>query len=112
MPRWATVPLPIDRACPTRLVLCSHVRRQYGKTFDGVAGPLRSVASRTCDLLLAVTRVAELLHPGLDLSERCSRLLTRLEVGVPAAAVPLAAQAGTRLTRGDYLSLLRAGLCD
>ncbi len=78
---------------------------------DGAAGPIRSVASRSCDLLPTVTRVAELLHPELDLSERLKQLLTRLEVGVPAAAVELAAHTGARLRRGDYQRLIKAGLC-
>jgi helicase len=56
-------------------------------------------------------RVAEILHPGLDLGKRVARLLTRLEVGVPAAAADLAAVAGSRLARGDYHRLLRAGQC-
>jgi hypothetical protein len=55
--------------------------------------------------------VAEILHPGLDLGKRVTRLLTRLEVGVPAAAADLASVAGSRLARGDYHRLLRAGRC-
>ncbi len=78
---------------------------------DGAAGPIRSVASRSCDLLPTVARVAELLHPDLDLSERLKQLLTRLEVGVPAAVVGLATYTGTRLRRGDYQRLIKAGLC-
>ena len=84
---------------------------QFGGAPDGAAGPIRAVSTRSCDLLPAVTRVAEILHPGLDLAERRARLLTRLEVGVPASAVDVASQVGSRLTRGDYHRLLRAGLC-
>ncbi len=87
------------------------VLTQFGGGLDGAAGPVRNVSARTCDLLPTVTRVAELLHPGLDLAERRSRLLTRLEVGVPAAAADLAAQIGSRLTRGDYRRLITNGLC-
>jgi helicase len=83
---------------------------QFGGAFGGAAGPVRAVASRTSDLLPTVTRVAELLHPGLDLSERQARLLVRLELGVPEGVVELALRAGSTLTRGDYLRLLRAGL--
>jgi hypothetical protein len=38
-------------------------------------------------------------------------LLIRLNAGVPASAVELTKQAGSRLTRGDYLQLCQAGLC-
>jgi helicase len=88
-----------------------EVLTQFGGRFDGAAGAVRSVAARTCDLLPTVARVAELLHPTLDLSERSERLLTRLEIGVPPVAVDLAALLGNRLTRGDYQSLINSGLC-
>jgi len=81
---------------------------QFGGKFDGAAGPIRSVRSRTCDLLPTVARIAELLHPGLDLKNRVSRLIIRLEVGVPATIVDLAARIGTRITRGDYQRLIKS----
>lgn len=81
------------------------------RKLDGAAGPIRSVKARTCDFLPIVARVAVILHPGLDLGERVSRLLTRLEVGVPTAAVELAVVAGSRLARGDYQRLLKANRC-
>jgi replicative superfamily II helicase len=84
---------------------------QFGGGFDGAAGQIRSVKARTCDFLPIVARVAEILHPGLDLGERVRRLLTRLEVGVPAAAVELATLAGSRLARGDYQRLLKTNQC-
>jgi replicative superfamily II helicase len=83
---------------------------QFGGAFGGAAGPVRSVRARTCDLLPTVTRVAEILHPNLDLGHRLSRLLTRLEVGVPVALIDLASIAGNSLARGDYHNLLKAGL--
>ena len=73
---------------------------------------MRSVRSRTCDVLPTVTKVAELLNPGLDLAPRVSRLLVRLELGIPSEAVSLAMSTKDRLNRGDYLSLAAAGLCD
>jgi replicative superfamily II helicase len=85
---------------------------QFGGRLDGAAGPIRAVASRTADLLPATARVAELLHPDLDLSNRLLRLLTRLTYGVPAAAADLASYAGGALLRGDYLRLAAAGLCE
>lgn len=87
-----------------------RILTQFGGAFGGAAGPIRNVASRTCDLLPTVFRVSEILHPGLDLSERLSRLLTRLEIGLPGAAVELAAQARTQLSRADYLQLHRSSL--
>lgn len=83
---------------------------QFGGAFDGAAGPIRSVSSRTCDLLPSVARVATILHTGLDLANRVSRLITRLEVGVSAAAVEIAQFAGSRLSRGDYQQLIKANL--
>lgn len=85
---------------------------QFGGAFGGVAGPVRAVSGRTCDLLPTAIRVAEILNPGLDLSRRQIRLLTRLEIGLPGEAVDLALNAGRALARGDYLSLQAAGLLD
>ncbi|MGH7120438.1 MAG: DEAD/DEAH box helicase [Acetobacteraceae bacterium] len=85
---------------------------QFGGANDGAAGPIRSVAARTCDLLPTAGRVAELTHPNLDLGERVARLMVRLTLGVPASAVELAQQAGADLLRGDYRRLLGAGLCE
>jgi helicase len=85
---------------------------RHGGFPGGAAGAIRAVASRTCDVLPTVGKIAEILHPGLELGERIKRLLTRLDIGLPAAAVDLATQAGTRLTRGDYLQLLKGGLCE
>lgn len=86
------------------------VLTQFGGAFDGAAGPVRSVASRTSDLLPSVARVAAILHPDIDLTKRVTRLLSRLEVGVPAAAVEIAQYAGSRLSRGDYQQLIKANL--
>jgi hypothetical protein len=54
--------------------------------------------------------VAEILHPGLDLAEKGTRLMARLEIGLPAGAADLAVHLDDRITRGDYLRLLGAGL--
>jgi helicase len=84
---------------------------QFGGGFDA-AGPLRSVVSRTLDLLPTTVRIAHILHPDLDLSERESDLYTRLEVGLPEAAAPLARGLGETLSRGDYLTLGAKRLLD
>lgn len=83
---------------------------RFGGAFDGAAGPIRGVSTRTADLLETVFRVAELLHQGVDLSERRARLLTRLQVGVPGKCVEIAQIFGNNLTRGDYQSLLKTDL--
>jgi len=85
---------------------------QFGGRRDGAAGAIRSVRSRTCDLLPIVARVAEILHPELDLNDRIRKLLIRLDVGVPAPVADLASLIGTQFTRGDYLRLLSRGFCD
>ena len=87
-----------------------RVLTQHGGAYDGAAGPVRAVASRVCDLLPAVARVATFVHPSLDLSERMARLVVRLELGVSAGVLPLARYTGARLTRGDYQALLSEGL--
>jgi len=83
---------------------------QFGGSFDGAAGPIRSVRSRTCDLLPTTARVAAILYPTLDLSHRVRRLLTRLEIGIPGDIADLAMMIGTALTRADYLRLIHADL--
>jgi helicase len=97
---------------PTPMARIEDTLTQHGGALDGAAGPVRSVASRTCDLLPGVARVATFVHPGLELSDRVSRLLIRLELGVPAGAATLAGRVGQRLTRSDYLGLLAAHLSD
>jgi hypothetical protein len=61
-------------------------------------------------MLPTVAKVATILHADLDLGNRLTRLLTRLEVGVPPAAVEIAQFAGARLSRGDYHQLINGGL--
>lgn len=97
---------------PTLMAEIEASLTRHGGAFDGAAGPVRSVAARTGDILPAAARVASYLHPGLELGDRVARLLVRLELGVPAGAVELARHAGANLTRGEYQRLLAAGLCD
>jgi helicase len=74
------------------------------------SGAIRSVKSRVGDVLPAIIRVTELLHPELDFSERGKRLLARLEIGIPNSIADLALFAAGALTRGDYLTLVNAGV--
>jgi replicative superfamily II helicase len=83
---------------------------RHGGAFDGLAGPIRSAATRASDLLGTAAQVAALLHPELDLGERVERLNVRLTLGVPALMVDIARHAGTALTRGDYRRLHAVGL--
>jgi len=76
---------------------------------QAAAGPLNSVVNRMLDILPTVIRVAEVLH-NADLSERESQLVLRVQLGLPAALVPLAAAVGTDLSRPQYLALHRADL--
>ena len=77
---------------------------------DNAAGPIRAVAERTRDLVSVVTRVAEILTGGNPLGTSVESLLVRLELGLPASAVPVARRLHRRLDRADYLALERAGL--
>jgi helicase len=82
---------------------------QFGGKFDGAAGPLRSARARTCDILPIVARIAELVHPSLDLETRVARLVLRLELGLPSSGAEIGRCLQDRLTRGEYLSLISAG---
>ncbi len=95
---------------PTPMAEIESALTQHGGAWDGAAGPVRTVSTRTCDLLPAVARVAHFLYPDMELADRVARLLIRLELGVPGGAVEIARHAGTRLARGDYQDLVKAGL--
>lgn len=82
---------------------------QFGRSSDA-AGPVRSVSSRTRDLVPIVAKIAELRHEGLVLDDRVQRLLARLEVGASSSAAYLAMMVGGRLSRADYQVLDEAGL--
>ena len=77
---------------------------------DGAAGQIRNTSSRTRDVIHIVGTIAEHLHVGLDLTERLNKLFTRLELGVSSSIFELAKVTGSQLTRGDYQSLVRAGV--
>jgi helicase len=76
------------------------------------AGAIRAVADRTRDLLGTSVRVAEILSGRSDsaLASSAESLAVQLELGVPRTLVPLARLTRTKLTRGQYLALERAGL--
>lgn len=85
---------------------------QFGGAFDGSAGPIRSVTSRTCDVLPMIGLVAELLHPGLVLEQRIARLVLRLDLGIQGPVVDLARYTERSLDRADYRRICNARLTE
>jgi helicase len=94
------------------MIAIERIITQFGGALGGAAGPIRAVAGRTCDVLPTAARVAEILHPTLDLEDRVGRLAIRLTHGIQGPAVDLAREAGSALLRGDYCQLVDAGLAD
>jgi len=77
---------------------------------DGIAGAVRATADRTRDLIPAVVRVFEFLHPGIAVSDVAERTMVRLELGIPTELAELGAVLGAALTRAQYLSLFELGI--
>ena len=73
------------------------------------AGAVNQVRSRTIDLLPVVVRIAEIVR-DVDLSERQTDLMLRLELGIPVNLLEVARACSTRISRAEYLRLERAGL--
>lgn len=91
------------------LIKIEQIMTQFGgRPARDAAGEIRRVTMRTADILPVIAGVAELLHPGLDLSLRIASLMTRLELGVPASVVELAAAGKERLSRAVLLTLVEA----
>jgi hypothetical protein len=78
---------------------------------ENAAGPIRSSAERTRDLIGVVSRIANLVvGDGLPLAGDGDTLGLRLELGVPSSIAWLGKELGRRFDRGDYLALVREGL--
>jgi helicase len=73
---------------------------------DGAAGAVRATADRTRDMIPAVVRVFEFLHPGIAVGDIAERTMVRLELGIPAELAELGGMLGAALTRAQYLALL------
>lgn len=73
------------------------------------AGAIRGVSDRTCDVLPTVGQIIEYFNPSVMLSDRVEKLITRLAIGVHANMVFLANELGSKISRGDYQELMRAG---
>ncbi len=99
------------QAVPDHVLRC--MARDINDQHEEGARLKRAVAALAyvSGLLGTAARVAELLHPKLQLGERVERLNLRLTLGITGAAVELARHAGGELTRGDYRRLTAARLC-
>lgn len=71
-------------------------------------GDVRGYADGSRFLLESALRIAAIVLERAEDEEAAALLLTRLDLGLPAAAVPLSAL-GFPLTRGEVLALFRAG---
>jgi len=94
----------------TPLERIERTMTQFGGAPGGASGEIRGVAQRTVDLLPVVARIAELVYPELDLGSRVTRLVVRLELGVPAVLVDLSTETRGAFARPELLALGRAGL--
>jgi len=84
--------------------LVTHMRK------DPIAGAIRQTADRACDVLPTVAQIAEYLYPNNMISNKIDLLLARLAIGASAEMAYLGLHTGTKLTRGDYLELMKADL--
>lgn len=85
-------------------ILMQHTRG------NSAAGNIRQVASRTRDVIDAVVQVAVIQGRTVADNVTTDDLGLQLELGVPVAALELARALGAEVGRGDYLSLLTAGM--
>lgn len=83
---------------------------QHQREDGGVAGAVRSAADRTRDLIPAVVKVYEFLHPDIPVGPVGERTMTRLELGIPAELADLGKILAGRLSRAQYLNLLANGI--
>ncbi|MFA5022512.1 MAG: DEAD/DEAH box helicase [Patescibacteria group bacterium] len=88
-----------------------NILTRHGGKFDGASGAVRSISSRTSDLLSITFQVAKLLHSDFSEEERIKNLICRLETGSPASTVEIAKVLGSKISRYNYLSLAVNGLC-
>ncbi len=96
----------------TPLIGIEGILTRHGNRFNGIAGAVRSASSRTHDLLGTVAKVAEIIHPDLQLEERINKLFVRLEVGISPEIYDVANAIGSTFSRSDYLSLVKSNLSD
>jgi ATP-dependent DNA helicase len=87
-------------------ILLQHTRDR------AAAGNIRQVASRTRDVIDAVFQVAAFNGRTISEGLNTDDLGLRLELGLPAEVLPLAQILGAEINRGEYLSLLGAGVTE
>jgi replicative superfamily II helicase len=93
------------------MVEIEQVLMQHTKG-NSAAGNIRQVTSRTRDVIDAVVQVAVLQGRTVAESVTTDDLGLQLELGLAADALVLARLLGAEIGRGDYLSLLNAGVTD
>jgi len=74
------------------------------------AGPIRAVAGRTRDVIDAVATICRVRGATVADEDAIALLGLRLEIGLPAESLELAAIYGTTFTRTQYLDLLSRGV--
>jgi helicase len=84
---------------------------KHMKDRDAV-GPVRALTSRTRDVIDTVIAIAQEIHPQAELDALADSIPVQLELGVPAAIVPLATVTGGTLSRQVYLDLVTHNLAD
>ncbi|WP_158542232.1 DEAD/DEAH box helicase [Pedobacter chinensis] len=89
----------------TSLADIENILMQHNVSSDA-AGALRSVVARTCDVLPTVAAIAELTVGGQAISKKMAKLLSRLELGIPAESLEISNILGKAISRGEYLQLL------
>jgi replicative superfamily II helicase len=111
----SSVTLRAKKAAACLLWMSGHTRQQIEMQLmqhmreNVAAGAVNQVRSRTIDLLPIVVSVAEILR-DVDLNDRLTDLMLRLELGIPQDLLGIARLCRGRLTRVEYLRLRATGL--
>jgi len=84
---------------------------KFGGAFNASC-EIRRVSSRVCDVLPTIMQIAQLLYPELNFDDRRERLILRLDIGLPSKAIELAKYLKHKLSRADYINLIKANLID
>jgi citrate lyase gamma subunit len=74
------------------------------------AGPIRQIAARTRDVIDAVAQVAQFYGRGVSDDWDSVAVGLQLELGLPSEMATIGRAVGNALSRGQYLTLLTAGI--
>jgi hypothetical protein len=77
---------------------------------SSAAGPIRQVAGRTRDVIDAVAHIAQFHGRRLPADWNSAATSVQLELGLPREMTEVGQRLGNLLSRGQYLSLMRAGI--